>query len=111
MIPQHAVVVGVDGSATAWTAFRWAADEAERTGRPLVVAHAGDTESSAEQPSFGRELLDDAVTRLAEADSHAPVVTKLRAGRPEELLAALGSGADLVVVGVSGAGRLARLIL
>ena len=34
------VVVGVDGSAPAHDALRWAADEAGRRGRPLRIVHA-----------------------------------------------------------------------
>jgi nucleotide-binding universal stress UspA family protein len=38
---EHAVVVGVDGSASASRAVRWAAREAERRGAHLRLAHVG----------------------------------------------------------------------
>ncbi|WP_374935729.1 universal stress protein [Streptomyces sp. SM11] len=38
------VVVGVDASAPARTAALWAAEEADRRGRPLHVVHAADTD-------------------------------------------------------------------
>jgi nucleotide-binding universal stress UspA family protein len=97
---QSHIVVGIDGSDSSWRALEWAADEAERTKRSVIVAHAGDSSPVEDDPkSFGTELLEDAVAQLAE--SHPAVIarTLLAERDPAELLLELASQADLVVLG------------
>jgi nucleotide-binding universal stress UspA family protein len=110
---ENAVVVGIDGSESAEHALRWAADEAGRTGRRLVVVHVGDltaTEVSADPRPFGRELLDEAVTTLVHTNPDVPVSTELLTGEPAHQLVEMSRSAALVVVG-RGRRGLAALLL
>ena len=112
MTGARPVVVGVDGSEIAWTALDWAAAEAHITARPLLIVHAGDVTATETAPApYGRELLGDAVARLAEGDLRIPIATELRPGAPDELLLELSREADLLVVGTARPGRLNPLAL
>lgn len=95
------LVAGIDGSESAWHALEWAADDAEQTGRRLLIAHAGDTApvDGGDPTPFGTELLDDAVARVAEAHRRLEVETTLVDGDPAEVMLALALDADLLVLG------------
>jgi len=102
MTSVEAILVGIDGSRAAWHALDWAADEAELTGRPLVVAHIGDVEpieGTVDDRSFGRELLDEAVANLADSHPTLDVTTKLVTGDAARTLVELSAGTEIVVVG------------
>jgi nucleotide-binding universal stress UspA family protein len=102
MTLRGAVVAAIDGSANAWQALQWAAEEAQLTDRSLVVAHVGDTEASTDAVdpgAFGRDLLDEAVAALAESHPTVSASTELLSGDPVEQLRALGRDAHLLVVG------------
>jgi nucleotide-binding universal stress UspA family protein len=98
---QRVIVVGIDGSGSAWQALDWAADEAERTGRTLLVAHAGDAPvADADDPTaFGRQVLDDAVAKLAGKHPLVVAHTTLVERDPAALLLELSADADLIAVG------------
>jgi nucleotide-binding universal stress UspA family protein len=115
------VVVGVDGSKTARQALAWALDEARRRGVPLHVVEAldftsvGDVASSLtakgrEEELAERERFLD--TLIAEFGDHGvDVTTELVLGGPgPELIAAVGAD-DLLVVGATGHGVVARAVL
>jgi nucleotide-binding universal stress UspA family protein len=94
------ILVGIDGSDSAWRALEWAADEAARSERSILVAHAGDASPVGNDPeSFGTELLEDAITQLAENYPAVVVRTILVESDPAELLLELASQADMVVLG------------
>jgi nucleotide-binding universal stress UspA family protein len=101
MSSQHVIVVGVDGSDSAWQALTWAADEAERTGRTLLVAHAGDAPvADADDPAaFGRQLLEDAIARLAGKHPLVVAHTILVERDPADLLLDLSEDAELIALG------------
>jgi nucleotide-binding universal stress UspA family protein len=102
MTSDRAILVGIDGSRAGWHALDWAADEAELTARPLVVAHVGDVEPVAgtvDERSFGRELLDEAVANLADSHPTLLVTTELVTGDPARKLVELSTGTEIVVVG------------
>jgi nucleotide-binding universal stress UspA family protein len=99
---ENAIVVGIDGSAAAESALDWAADEAERTKRRLVVAHVGDveiSEASADPRPFGRELLDEAVTTLVHTHPDLLPVTALLDGEAPAALVEISRTAAMLVVG------------
>ena len=106
------IVVGIDGSGAGWRAFDWAVAEADRTGRALLVAYAGDatpTEQGAR--AYGRELLDDAVARLAETDSTVALDDRAARSTARDLLLDLSREADLVVVGAAAPHNLAQHVV
>lgn len=102
MIEVGRIVVGIDGGEAAWQALAWAAEDAEQTGRSLLVVHVGDLAGEPEgldQRAFGRQLLDEAVATLAEEHPRVGVSTALREGHPAEVLIDVAQDADLLVVG------------
>lgn len=110
---ENAVVVGIDGSAAAECALDWAADEAERTKRRLVVVHVGDVEAdeaSADTRPFGRQLLDEAVATLVHTHPDLLPATALMEGEAAEQLVEISRVADLLVVGRGRRGLPALLL-
>jgi nucleotide-binding universal stress UspA family protein len=106
------MIVGVDGSENAWRALDWAGAEAERRADTVVVAHAGDLNPDCSAAGdFAHELLADAIARLA--DGHPGVLdrTEYSTNDAAAMLVALSRIADLVVIGQSGVGRIARLFV
>ncbi len=110
---ENAVVVAIDGSDSAARALDWAADEAERTKRRLVIVHVGDLTAaavSADPRPFGRELLDEAVATLVNTYPDVPATTALLAGEPADELVELSRVAAMLVVGRGRRGLSARLL-
>src|SRR4051812_10273994 len=95
------VVVGVDGSPESLGALRWAADEAVRRPRPLLVVHACGTD--APTPA----VRDIAPRAAAEAWRWLPGVATIAStdtGPPVAVLRRYSASAPLVVVGSRGGG-------
>lgn len=118
-----AVVVGYDGSAQGGAAVDWAAAEASRRGRPLVVLHAADytrmAVAAAGAAAWVPEVAETAARGVAEegAERARKIATGITVDVATDLAgpaAALerGSGrASLVVVGTRGHGRIAGALL
>jgi nucleotide-binding universal stress UspA family protein len=105
------IVVGVDGSAAAEKALIWAAETATRDGAHLVIAH-GDSARPVEAPpgtavDYHHQLLREAIATAVEVSGTCNISTLLRAEHPSQLLLELSRTADLVVVGLRGAGAVA----
>jgi nucleotide-binding universal stress UspA family protein len=101
-IAPRTVVVGLDGSQTSWAALRWAADEAQRTGRHLLVVHCGDTHTlpvSADDRPYGHTLLCDAAASLVESHPRLDVRSHLARGEAAHELCKLSQHAELLVIG------------
>ncbi|NEE00649.1 universal stress protein [Phytoactinopolyspora halotolerans] len=105
------IVVGVDGSEDAYHALAYAFTEAAKRRRPLTVLHC--RESGAGELSFAGVLPGLSSSLLAHRERHpsVQVKTRLMVGDPAELLPEQTRGADLVIVGSRGRGRLAGLLL
>ncbi|NDU71494.1 universal stress protein [Actinomadura sp. DSM 109109] len=114
------VVVGFDGSVHAMQALDWALDEAELRGSPLVLCHAWQWPYqgvASEVEEAGRRSLHEAAQHvLAHGVECARQRTAGVAVRPlsEEGSAAerfmeLSAGAEVLVLGSRGLGRLARV--
>ena len=117
------VVVGVDGSAAATRAVRWAAREAARLELPLVLVHACALVPLAvpygqallpgyhqAQLEYGREWLDAAAAVAHETAPEVRVSTDLAGGWAPEQLIARSASAELVVLGSRGLGGFTGLL-
>ncbi len=128
------VVVGVDGSEESVAALRVAAEEAGRRGAGLKVVHAWvmpvfesvpdpflvewsgpidpDPQATIEAFRQGAEaVLDGALSRAGDALSGLEVEKVLIEEQPEHALVEAAKGADLLVIGSHGHGRLHDLVL
>lgn len=124
-IPAGAVVVGIDGSADSTRALAWAADQAGRDRRPLVILHAvGMLEHYwVIQPGIDIQALNASIVQAAEellAETRDSVVTEhpgldvsvgWRSEDARHLLLDASEHAGLVVVGARGRGPVKRLLL
>ncbi len=115
------VTVGVDGSAAALAALKWAADDARKRHAALRVVTAWEAvPPGAPAGAFGlaneqaeaaaRRLLDDALAAAAPPPS-VPVERRVVAGQPAQALIAAAAGSSLLVVGARGRGGFARLLI
>ena len=115
------VVVGVDGSASARAALRWAAGQADEHGCPLVVAYCWRTDAPHPPPPMsylsGRDEYRDAADRWLHEEvaqvlaAGAPVRHLLVHSAPTAALPGLAGPDELLVVGRHGRGRLAAALL
>ncbi len=101
------VVVGVDGSATALRAVRWAAAEAARRDLPVRLVMAFPWPPGGGPGAAHREAERAAACRALERAAGAvpagvAVTTQLRTGGPIGVLAEEAAGAAMVVVGDRG---------
>jgi len=120
----HPVVVGVDGSASALHAVRWAAREAERRNAPLRLVHATHLvpvrhpRQISPPPEYQAAVLDQGRHWLTEASQTArrtvpglPVITDLHAGIPADVLVAESRDAQLMVLGSRGLGGFTSMLV
>ncbi|WP_411080113.1 universal stress protein [Streptomyces sp. cmx-18-6] len=114
------VTVGVDASDAARAAALWAAEEADRRGRPLAVVHAADTdgrslfvgaETVQAVREAGRDLLADTVEAVSERCPGLVVTTELSPLDPVAGLRASAGDRGTIVVGSRGLGGFGALLL
>ena len=119
------IVVGVDGSPASRTALEWAGDEAVRHGSELVVLTAWLPTppplagTSSTLPTHGltdagetaKELLMAAVRDVLGEDPPVLVQPQVKEGSAAKLLIDFSEDADLLVVGSSGHGGFAGMLL
>ncbi|PRX43693.1 nucleotide-binding universal stress UspA family protein [Prauserella shujinwangii] len=126
-LEQYAVVAGFDGSDNARRAVHWAAAEALARDRSLLVVQSfewgipliarGATSASEygvdRIREFAESALRDLVTEVRDAHPGLTVTSQMPDGAPEETvpLLAEGAAAELVAVGGSGRGAVARAAL
>ncbi|HYQ63986.1 universal stress protein [Actinophytocola sp.] len=121
---ENSVVVGVDGSASALHAVRWAAREAERRGAPLrlvnvchlmPVRHPRQISPPADYQTAvmeqGRHWLAEASAAAQRAVPGLAVVTDLRSGIAADVLVAESRTAQLMVLGSRGLGGFTSLLV
>jgi nucleotide-binding universal stress UspA family protein len=114
---EHPIVVGVDGSASAFQATTWAAEEARRRHVPLRLVHCcpltpvRHPRLLAPPPAYraavldqGRLWLNDAARAARAVAPDAAVSTDMRAGHPADVLIDESATADTVVLGARGSG-------
>jgi nucleotide-binding universal stress UspA family protein len=118
------IVVGVDGSAHAVDALRFAIEESRYRGCPLRVVEVWQQPFIAEDVGPDAAAILDAPAQKRAADLLQSQVDKaldgqpppenmevqLRTGNPAEVLVQLGRSADLLVVGARGRGGFRHLL-
>lgn len=117
------VVVGLDGSDSAWLALDRAVDEAQRRGSTLEIVHAWpwaqtdpaaldvDSEPQRTPVEIARTVLRLAVARVAERAPELRVVPTLTAQDAVPELLRIGADAALTVIGTRGLGGFTGLLL
>jgi nucleotide-binding universal stress UspA family protein len=123
MTSSRPVVVGVDGSATALHAVRWAAARARRDGLPLRIVHAyalplGFPSGVTEEQSIlnilrreGRRWLDEAQDVVGEVAPGLDIETELAALPATTALLRESEDASVLVVGNRGHTALTSLLV
>ncbi|MDX3488442.1 universal stress protein [Streptomyces sp. ID05-18] len=115
-----AVVVGVDASVPARAAALWAAEEADRRGRPLHIVHAADTdhrmlyagvEAIQAILEAGRDLLTDTAEAVSDRYPGLVVTKELSRIDPVGGLRAAAGERGTIVVGSRGLGGFGALML
>lgn len=117
----YRIVVGVDGSEGSRRALLWAAREAtERHGTveavmswnwdgletPAVVAA-----TPAEAQAWAAKDLDDALVDVRAAFPHLVIAAEVVQGQPATVLTRAAEGADMLVLGSHGHGRMFHAVL
>ncbi|WP_433220792.1 universal stress protein [Dactylosporangium sp. CS-047395] len=124
MIPEHSVVVGVDGSRESLQAVVWAAADASRRARPLHIAHTF-TRLPVYAPiaaqalaQLERGMHEAAAAIVSEASERAQatapgvrLTTSIQIESPAQPLLRASERADTLVVGNRGRGGFAGLLL
>ncbi len=117
--PHGSIVVGFDDSPSSRTALDWAADEAHRTQRTLVIAHACYLVQQAaltpgtsvtvlhELTGYAQQLVDDAAGAVRSRYPTLDVLPLTRTEQPVRLLLELAEHAYLTVLGRHGGGDFA----
>ena len=122
---RRGVVVGVDGSHISDHALAFAADEAERSGEPLIAVHSWDVVAMVGgEYGYGApliaaddlaraesEILDAALAPIVAAHPALEVQRSVVAGDPVHDLTEAAMEASMLVVGSHGRGALARFLL
>lgn len=112
------VVVGIDGSAEATYAARWAADEAAGLDVPLRLVyvvrtdlrrlHASEYQADVQK---AKSALNDARDAVEAGHSHLVVETDVEEGSPAGVLLAMTGDASMICLGSSGIGRVGETCL
>jgi nucleotide-binding universal stress UspA family protein len=119
------IVVGVDGSASAGEALRWAVRQAGLTGAtveaviawhpPLMVGgYAWPPVGVLETTDFGKlagRVLAGSIAAAVGSEGLVPVTPVVAEGNPAQVLLDAAAGADLLVVGSRGHGGFAEALL
>ncbi|TYB66773.1 universal stress protein [Nonomuraea sp. PA05] len=121
---MNPVTVGVDDSEDSLRAVEWAAAEAVRRGRPLLIVHAfiwpmlnvplGPAPGAPPEGGLrhaAERVLDNAAARARAAAPEAEVTTEMPEGEPFVALVRHSRHAELLVVGSRGLGEVGGLLL
>ena len=113
-----AVVVGVDGTEAALNAVRWAAADAVLRRLPLRILHAASYADlsnqagrSAPEAARARAILARGFTVARREQPGLAVSTELVGAGPTRALVLASANADLLVLGISGAGGLDEVVI
>jgi nucleotide-binding universal stress UspA family protein len=113
------IVAGLDGSQSSLAALEWAARQAELTGSALVVVAAWQLPVYAAaaitddfDPTAGMQtVLDHALHAIEKRHQTLPTTGQVINGHPGRALVDASRGADLLVVGNRGHGKLTDILV
>ena len=116
------IVVGIDGSPGSQAALRWAVAEAQLRGASVEVITAYSMSYVAMNPEFAyqnpealvarvKEMQADAIAEESPGAPDVTIVPQVVPGPAAEALARAAQGAELLVVGSRGRGRVRDLLL
>ncbi|MFC9947733.1 universal stress protein [Streptomyces pratensis] len=108
------VIAAVDGSAHSWEALDWAAEEAVRSGLPLLIVNVRPRTRRTEEEKGLRdaeELLAQALVRTSRLAPELPASTLAPLDFPSAALTSLSRDASMVVVGSRGLGGFRSLMI
>lgn len=120
---RSGVVVGVDGSEVSEAATRFAAQEADRLGEPLIAVtvwtpvplprHVGayPVEYMESMESIAAETLGVALGGLRQDFPDLQIEERIERGYPSEVINDIAGTAQMIVVGSHGRGAVARFLL
>ena len=122
---RHGIVAGIDGSASAVNAARWAASAAKRFDEPLRLTHVlpGQPESGGgtnvtDEEMFdhhlrveGAKLLDEAEDAIRDDHTDVTVERGLVTGTPATTLVELSKSARIVALGQAGTSEMQSVFL
>ena len=93
------IVVAVDGSSSSWRALRWAACQAEITGRDLLVAYLSEADEQVGDYGYGARLAADIVVALTREHPSLPAHAVVIDGDPADFLLVAAAHAVMLVLG------------
>jgi nucleotide-binding universal stress UspA family protein len=117
------ITVGVDGSAHNQSAIAWGADEARRSGRPLLVITAtgdfipptphfsGDYIDSFDYDAHASKLVARVKASLEADDPSIQIRTRIGTGSPSNVMIGAADDSHMLVVGKRGLGAFTRVMV
>jgi len=120
-VPEHRIVVGVDGSASSNAALRWALRQAHLTGAvveavtawefPVVYGYPAPMLNGVDFEELATQIVKDAITEASSGAEAEPIYCKVIEGNAAAALLRESAGADLLVVGSRGHGGFVEALL
>jgi nucleotide-binding universal stress UspA family protein len=120
-IPEHRIVVGVDGSVPSKAALRWALRQAHLTGAvveavtawefPLVYGYPAPVIDSVNLEEVATGVVKDAIAEATAGAEAGRIYCKVVEGNAASALLRESAGADLLVVGSRGHGGFVEALL
>lgn len=120
-IPEHRIVVGVDGSAASKAALRWALRQAYLTGAvveavtvwefPVVYGYPAPIIDGVNFEEVATKVVNDAIAEATAGAEVGPIYYKVVEGNAAAALLRESADADLLVVGSRGHGGFVEALL
>ena len=119
-VPDHRIVVGVDGSPSSKAALAWAIGQAKLTGAVVEAVTAWDYPATygyaapvvdVDWEGLAAQVLGDAVSEVAPDAVPAAISQRVSEGNAAQVLLDASAGADLLVVGSRGHGGFVEALL
>jgi nucleotide-binding universal stress UspA family protein len=120
-VPEHRVVVGVDGSVSSKAALAWAVRQARLTGATVEAVIAWEIPANYGFPvpilrgvafeDVAAQALDTAIAEVSGPDEATTIRPKVVQGHAARVLLEASAGAELLVVGSRGQGGFVEALL
>jgi nucleotide-binding universal stress UspA family protein len=120
-VPEHRIVVGVDGSASSEAALRWALKQAHLTGAvveavtawefPVLYGYPAPVIDGVDYADLAAQIAKEAIAEATSGAEAGPISYKVVQGNAASALLKESVGADLLVVGSRGHGGFVEALL